>query len=159
MFGPGGQITGGPFFYQNGLGTVTSKSTFVFQEPGVGNFSPRSDTGNVQIEQPVSPRLTLRVGYTQKQSAGLVILNPEPPGAANGFVGSNLLTGGGKSRYHQFEVTARLRMNDKRQLFFSYVRSQARGDLNDFANYLGSFPRSEERRVGKECRSRWSPYH
>ena len=22
-----------------------------------------------------------------------------------------------------------------------------------------SFARSEERRVGKECRSRWSPYH
>ena len=25
--------------------------------------------------------------------------------------------------------------------------------------YLGSTTRSEERRVGKECRSRWSPYH
>src|SRR3712207_1674314 len=24
---------------------------------------------------------------------------------------------------------------------------------------LGQFARSEERRVGKECRSRWSPYH
>src|SRR2546421_3394553 len=24
---------------------------------------------------------------------------------------------------------------------------------------LGTLPRSEERRVGKECRSRWSPYH
>src|SRR2546430_16888481 len=24
---------------------------------------------------------------------------------------------------------------------------------------FGQFPRSEERRVGKECRSRWSPYH
>src|SRR2546430_16028320 len=24
---------------------------------------------------------------------------------------------------------------------------------------LPLFPRSEERRVGKECRSRWSPYH
>ena len=23
----------------------------------------------------------------------------------------------------------------------------------------GTFTRSEERRVGKECRSRWSPYH
>ena len=23
----------------------------------------------------------------------------------------------------------------------------------------GAAPRSEERRVGKECRSRWSPYH
>ena len=27
------------------------------------------------------------------------------------------------------------------------------GDVSDFAT------RSEERRVGKECRSRWSPYH
>ena len=24
---------------------------------------------------------------------------------------------------------------------------------------VGDVPRSEERRVGKECRSRWSPYH
>ena len=24
---------------------------------------------------------------------------------------------------------------------------------------IGSLTRSEERRVGKECRSRWSPYH
>ena len=24
---------------------------------------------------------------------------------------------------------------------------------------IESTPRSEERRVGKECRSRWSPYH
>jgi len=24
---------------------------------------------------------------------------------------------------------------------------------------IGAFDRSEERRVGKECRSRWSPYH
>ena len=24
---------------------------------------------------------------------------------------------------------------------------------------VGFIPRSEERRVGKECRSRWSPYH
>ena len=29
--------------------------------------------------------------------------------------------------------------------------------LTDVLNY--SPPRSEERRVGKECRSRWSPYH
>ena len=26
-------------------------------------------------------------------------------------------------------------------------------------NLVGEFARSEERRVGKECRSRWSPYH
>ena len=34
--------------------------------------------------------------------------------------------------------------------------------LSDIASGLGvevSSLRSEERRVGKECRSRWSPYH
>ena len=38
-------------------------------------------------------------------------------------------------------------------------------DESDIVSMLGSFfeskgfRRSEERRVGKECRSRWSPYH
>ena len=34
--------------------------------------------------------------------------------------------------------------------------------IGDFLNvflYLDMDERSEERRVGKECRSRWSPYH
>ena len=38
-----------------------------------------------------------------------------------------------------------------------------RNSSNPFAQRLGIFVeeigRSEERRVGKECRSRWSPYH
>ena len=29
----------------------------------------------------------------------------------------------------------------------------------DFNKPITFFVRSEERRVGKECRSRWSPYH
>jgi hypothetical protein len=44
------------------------------------------------------------------------------------------------------------------------VLLQERAALNelDFVAALGPVPeevRSEERRVGKECRSRWSPYH
>src|SRR3712207_8167156 len=31
--------------------------------------------------------------------------------------------------------------------------------LGDIERQLEHFVRSEERRVGKECRSRWSPYH
>ena len=31
-------------------------------------------------------------------------------------------------------------------------------ELKDWYRRSG-LPRSEERRVGKECRSRWSPYH
>src|SRR5258706_12634183 len=35
------------------------------------------------------------------------------------------------------------------------------GELNDagLAGGISDLRRSEERRVGKECRSRWSPYH
>ena len=31
--------------------------------------------------------------------------------------------------------------------------------LNGANRLFGGILRSEERRVGKECRSRWSPYH
>src|ERR1017187_10391080 len=34
----------------------------------------------------------------------------------------------------------------------------AKTNLAKFESFLGSYFRSEERRVGKECRSRWSPY-
>jgi hypothetical protein len=37
-------------------------------------------------------------------------------------------------------VTARVKTGDKHQILFSYVRSRASGDLNDFSNFLGSFP-------------------
>ena len=31
--------------------------------------------------------------------------------------------------------------------------------INFYAQAMNNMTRSEERRVGKECRSRWSPYH
>ena len=36
--------------------------------------------------------------------------------------------------------------------------SQVQGTLG-YGKVFKTFRRSEERRVGKECRSRWSPYH
>ena len=47
--------------------------------------------------------------------------------------------------------------------FFGHTRGAFTGAEKDRVGYLehtnrGSL-RSEERRVGKECRSRWSPYH
>src|SRR2546429_7180723 len=46
--------------------------------------------------------------------------------------------------------------------FFDYNqrpvgKKKIAGALNIYKEYFA--PRSEERRVGKECRSRWSPYH
>ncbi|MBS1859426.1 MAG: TonB-dependent receptor [Acidobacteria bacterium] len=137
-FNPAGQLTAGPFLYQNQLGTVTARFPFVFQEQDPGNFSPRSATASIQIEQPVNAHLKLRAGYMRNRSDGLVLLNRVAPDPVTN-TGTNLLTGNGQARYQQFEITARVRWSDTRQLFFSYVRSHARGDLNDFATFLGTF--------------------
>ena len=39
------------------------------------------------------------------------------------------------------------------------VKSTGDGLLMCFSSAVQAVSRSEERRVGKECRSRWSPYH
>src|SRR5256886_9801964 len=39
------------------------------------------------------------------------------------------------------------------------LKPDANGRVNAVFETPPDLPRSEERRVGKECRSRWSPYH
>ena len=49
-------------------------------------------------------------------------------------------------------------MKDLKHLFyFENLLQEANNELVQQAKKEGK--RSEERRVGKECRSRWSPYH
>lgn len=139
QYNPAGGIAAGPFVYQNVLGQVAAPFSLVSQEPVAGNFSPRSATGSVEIEQPFGQVLKLRVRYMQNVGSGLVILNPTPADPVT-KAGLYSLTGSGSSNYRQFETTARLHLGAERELFFSYVRSRGRGDLNDFAGYLGSFP-------------------
>src|SRR2546426_9974734 len=51
-----------------------------------------------------------------------------------------------------------LRTLDKRQ-GFPPIKENVLKDGGDLATFTHVTWRSEERRVGKECRSRWSPYH
>jgi hypothetical protein len=134
-----GNVTGGPYLYLNTLGQTKVEHPFVFQEPIDGNFSPRSVNWTVQVEQPVGPYLKLRTGFMQSLSDGLVILNPVAPDPVTNL-GALLLSGTGGARYRQFEMSARFRLGETRQLMFSYIRSKGRGDLNDFGSFLGTFP-------------------
>ena len=138
-YGPGGAVSGGPYFYVNGLGEVTNSRRFVFLEPEPGNFAPRSTTWSFQIEQPLARFLKLRAGYMSTLSDGLVVMDSSVPDPATNTA-ARLLSGSGQARYRQLELTARLRLADDRELMFSYIHSRARGDLNDFNNFLGSFP-------------------
>ena len=135
-----GEVVSGPDRYANTLGRALQRFRLVFGAPADGNFSPRGVTWSLQLEQPITKVLKLRAGYLQNESDGLVLLFPVPPDPVT-HVGAHLLSGAGDAAYRQFEATARVRLNEGRQLFFSYVRSSGRGDLNDFGDYLGSFPR------------------
>ena len=134
-----GDVVGGPDLFLNTLGQIRVRHPFLFQQPKDGNFSPRSTTLSVQLEQPLSPKFRLRTGYTLSISDGLVVLNPTAPDLDT-HLGSYLLSGTGSGRYRQFETTLRWRAGEERELLFSYVRSKGRGDLNDFSNFLGTFP-------------------
>ena len=134
-----GAVAAGPIVYVNGLGEGISGRRLIFNSDVPGNFSPRSTTGAVYVEQPVTRNVRLRAGYLQSVSNGLVILDSTVPDPAT-QTAATLLSGTGTARYRQFDLTARVRAGAKREMLFSYVRSRATGDLNDFAQYVGSFP-------------------
>jgi hypothetical protein len=140
QYAPDGTVSAGPFLFKNTLGQVFRHHKLIFQGPEPGNFSPQSQIWTLQVEQPVTNRVKLRLGYMQNDADGLVTVAPEGPDLTTN-TGGYLLSGAGGSRYRQLEATTRVRLpGEGRQLFFSYVYSRARGDLNDFNNYLGSFP-------------------
>ncbi len=134
-----GQITAGPYLFQNGLGEIISRQKLVVKSQTAGNFSPGSTNGVLQVEQPITRYVRLRTGYMQSVSGDLLILDSTLPNPVTN-TGMVLLSGTGTARYRQYEATARVRPGEKRELNFSYVRSHATGDLNDFASYIGSFP-------------------
>src|SRR2546429_9938226 len=58
-------------------------------------------------------------------------------------------------KFHQFTRLVQERMADREDVFDRPIREN-----NTVGGVvIGLVERSEERRVGKECRSRWSPYH
>lgn len=134
-----GEVSAGPYLFLNTLGQNRVRAPFVSQQPIDGNFSPRSTVWSLQVEQPVTKILRLRATYMRNAADGLVILNRVPPDPTTN-TGAYLLEGLGSSRYRQFDVMAQLRLRGDREMFFSYVRSRARGDLNEFGQFLGLVP-------------------
>ena len=136
-FGPNGEIIDGPRHFINITDRAsTRKFPFLFSRNVIGNFAPYSETWNVEVEHSFRKMLRVRANYLQSNSFGLVIFTPKIIQGQDALV----LGGGGKSGYNQLELTARLTLKDDQQLFFSYVHSRSRGDLNEFNNYLGNFP-------------------
>ena len=72
------------------------------------------------------------------------------------YSGKNETHGIERDNARQGHWLARFR---RRSIVVSKAKRMVDVSIALFARFAGNSRRSEERRVGKECRSRWSPYH
>jgi hypothetical protein len=136
-FGPEGIPIDGPRRYFNIIEQVDGRSTpFILGGDKAGNFAPYSATWTTGIEHEITKNLRLRLNYMSSNSFGLVVVTPKTIDGRDALVAS----GDGQSRYRQFEVMTKLSLSDSQSMFFSYVGSSARSNINEFNNYLGNFP-------------------
>ena len=120
--------------------------------------TPYSIGWNIRIDREINERLLVRAGYEQHETRRNFLLDPitgENPNAGFYALGS-----GGKSSYRELLLMARLRIQQNRDLFFSYTRSRAVGDLNTFGSFAGNVQnpilrRNEYGRLGFDVPNRF----
>jgi hypothetical protein len=97
---------------------------------------PYSLGWNLQLDRELAHGLLFRFGYEQRSTRRDFILDPVESLASARF---DLLNSGRQS-YREFQWTLRWDPAERSKLFFSYVFSRARGDLNSFDQFFGTFP-------------------
>ena len=113
-----------------------SNFPFIHRSAKSGNFAPYSVAWNVGFERAMNRFLLFRLKYLQSQERNMITLQPEVIQNQGAFV----LGASGWARTRQIEFTARIGSRSHRQLFVSYVRQYAYGDINDANSYLGTYP-------------------
>jgi hypothetical protein len=116
-------------FAPNGVTLVDGPRLLVNTKPE-DLENPYSLAWNLQVDHQISQRLLLRFGYEDRSTRRDFVIEP----TANAL----LLQNNGRSRYREFQAVARFRFQEGRNIFLSYVRSQALGNLNDFNTYFGN---------------------
>lgn len=96
--------------------------------PGVQ--TPLSDTWNVELDQLLAADLMLRIGYQERHGKRELVVDPLDDALS--------LSSSGRSYSRAFEATVRRSLTRKGENNVSYVRSKARGNLNDFVSLFGT---------------------
>ena len=132
-----GNITDGPRQYVNVISqSPHSGFPLIDQKPRSGNFAPYSVAWNIEAEHIVTSYLSLRVRYLHADDHQQLTLTPQISATESAMV----LADSGTLHSHQLELTSRIGPDKDHQLFFSYVRQFAAGDITDASSYLGDFP-------------------
>ena len=91
---------------------------------------------SLQIDFPITSKLTGRIGYLQRSTTDDFILDSIDASGQGALVLSNL----GRSRYRELQLLAIYDSPRIGTWNATYVWSKARGDLNSIDNFLGDFP-------------------
>lgn len=118
-------------FAANGVTVIDGPRLFRNTKPN-DLRNPYSLAGNIQVDHQVTERLMFRLGYEERHTHRDFLIQPaSQPNELR-------LQNDGRSLYREFQAVARFRFQQGRNIFISYVRSQARGDLNDYNSYFGN---------------------
>jgi len=123
-------------FGLDGLQVIGNPELQRFEYSGTRLRTPRSVNWNVEVDREWLQNLFVRVAYQQREASREFVLNPIESQSVETILG---LDNSGRSLYREFQVTARYRFRERDEFTASYVRSLARGDLNDFNSYFGNF--------------------
>jgi hypothetical protein len=125
-------------FDATGLTIVQGPLTFVHNitTPTGQLHVPYSLGWDFQIDRELARGLIFRFGYEQRETHRDFIIDPAQSATAATL---NLLNNGRQS-YREFQWTLRWNPVERTRLFFSYVRSRARGDLNTYDQFFGTLP-------------------
>jgi len=137
MYNSARGVIGSPIQYINlTQQAAESKFPFIDSAQKSGNFAPYTVGWNLELDRSFSHLMTVRLKYLQGQAHDMLTIQPEVVQNQHALVLGS--TGFGQTR--QLEFTARFGGQEKRQIFFSYVRQYARGTVNDASTYLGNLP-------------------
>jgi hypothetical protein len=111
---------------------MVTRTTFLSNQIAAdGLSSPATTAWNVEVDQMLTTGLLARVGYRHSHSTDQLIVDPQ---SENGAL---MLSSTGSAQSHELETTLRQQLPKGGQVTASYVRSSAKGDLNDFVSLFG----------------------
>jgi hypothetical protein len=112
-------------------GTVISERHL---EPVIERMrQPRATAATIGIERQIRPGLDAQVSVTDRRSNRLATLDVPTES------GPMTLRSDGIAEYREVQISMRKTFADDQQVFVSYVRSSATGELNDFAALFQGF--------------------
>ena len=127
-------------FAADGATIINGPTTFthIIATPNGALRLPYSLGASLQFDCQLHKNLLLRLGHENREGHREFFVNPTSPTAQQSA--RLQLLNSGHQAYHEFLAMLRWNLNERTSLVASYVRSRARGELNDYNQFFGNFP-------------------